>query len=78
MGPSMGFDLLHTSILDANLLTKELDLLLLAIAFSPLSKLRVQALRSPTLGQCQGGPGKGDDLDDRRSNKTGQPHNASR
>src|ERR1044071_7958415 len=53
MGPPMGFDLINTSILDANLLTKALDLLLLAIAFSPLSKLRVQALGSPALGQRQ-------------------------
>jgi len=71
MGPSMGFDLLHTSILDANLLTKDLDLVLKPVLFSPLSKLRVQALRSPTLGQCQGGPGKGDDLDDRRADAPG-------
>jgi hypothetical protein len=67
----MGFDLLDTSILDANLLTKELDLVLKPVLYSPLSKLRVQAFRGPALGQCQGGPGKGNDLDDRRADSTG-------
>jgi hypothetical protein len=70
-GRSVRLELLHAGILDTDLFAKELDLLLLAIPFSPLSKLRVQALRSPTLGQCQGGPGKGDDLDDRLADAPG-------
>jgi hypothetical protein len=47
---SVRLDLLHAGILDANLLTQELDLLPQPTLFSPLSKLRVHALRRPALG----------------------------
>ena len=70
MGASVRLELLHAGILYADLLAKELDFLLQAIPFSPLSELRVHALRSPVLGQRQGGPGKGDDLDDSRADTT--------
>src|SRR5436309_1015397 len=64
-------DLLHSGGLDADLLAQQLDLLLQAIPLGLPSELRVQALRSPALRQCEGGPGKGDDLDYRRADTTG-------
>src|SRR5262245_51953196 len=71
MGPSMRLNLLHPGILDANLLTKELSLLPEPVHFGLLSKLGVQAIRGPTVGQCQGGPCEGNDLNDRRADPTG-------
>ena len=71
MGSSVGFELLHAGILDANLFSQELDLLLKPIIFCLSSELTVHALRRPTLGQRQGGSGQGNDLDDRRADATG-------
>jgi len=67
MRAPVGCVLLHSGILDANLFSQELDLLPQPVLFSLLSKLTVHALGSPAVRQCQGGSGKGDDLDDRRS-----------
>jgi hypothetical protein len=55
---SVRLDLLHSGVLDADLLAQELDLLPKPVLLGPLSELRVPALRSPALGQCVGGPGK--------------------
>src|SRR5258706_8359847 len=69
-GAAKALDRSHPRVLDPNLLTQELDLLPEPLLFSLLSQLGVHALCSPALGQCQGGSGKGDDLDDRRTDAT--------
>jgi hypothetical protein len=51
MGSSVGLDLLHASVLDADLLTKEMDLLPESILLCLLPQLVVQTLRSPAVGQ---------------------------
>jgi hypothetical protein len=63
MGATVSFDVLHSGILDTDLFAKELNFLLEPVAFDLPLELRVYALGSPALRQCQGGPGKGDDLD---------------
>jgi len=71
MRPSVGLDMFHPGVLDADLLAQEQDLLPQPVLFSLLSKLRAHALRSPAMGQRQGGPSEGDDLDDGRADPPG-------
>lgn len=58
---------LHAGVLDANLLAEQLNLLLKAVDFGPSAQRRVQAVGGPPPGGGHGGPGKGDGLNDRRS-----------
>jgi hypothetical protein len=60
-------DLFHAGVLDVNLFSQKLDLLLEPVLFGLLSELGIHALGCPTPSQRQRGPGKGDDVDDRRA-----------
>jgi len=73
MRESVGLELLHAGILDADLLTEQPDFLVQAVPLSSPPELAVHALRSPTLGQRQGGSGEGDDPDYRRVHAAGAP-----
>ena len=79
VGSSVGLDLLHSGVLDASLFPQELNLLPKPVLFSPLSKLGVHALGSPTPSQRQGGPGKGETWTTaERTRRRGQPKGSGR
>jgi len=59
-----GIDLGKASILDAELLTEQLDLLLELVIFSGLSGARVQGVGRPSAGRRDGVLGQGDDVQD--------------
>jgi hypothetical protein len=71
MGPSVSLKLHHPGIFDADLFSQELDLLLEPVTFGLPPEMRVHAVRGPALGQGQGSPGKGNDLDDCRADAAG-------
>jgi hypothetical protein len=67
MRPPVRLDVIHSSILDADFFSEEVDFLLQPILFRLLSKLGAQALGSPAMGMSQRDSGERDNLDNRRA-----------
>ncbi len=71
MGPSLGLDLLHASILDADLFAQQLNFTLEPLEFRPEAEAGIEALSGPAEGGGQGEFCERDGLHGRRADATG-------